>query len=132
MISYNLVMRSDKKTSVASVVKVALLNPLDSQRDIAEKAGVWLWTANRVLQEVEHTGTKDERIVWITNTDLSIVTLGQSEIDRRLKDKEELWKMRTVEISQVIKESTARYSLFKWDATDENGWLKNVQTIDIL
>lgn len=33
-------MRSDKKTSVASVVKVALLNPLDSQRDIAEKAGV--------------------------------------------------------------------------------------------
>lgn len=62
---------------------------------------------------MEQSGAKDEKIIVITDTDLNIVTLGQSEIDRRLKDKEELAKMRTVEISQVIKESTARYSLFR-------------------
>jgi hypothetical protein len=40
--------------------------------------------------------------------------------------------MRTVEISQVIKESTARYSLFRWNATDSQGWLKWIDNIDIV
>jgi hypothetical protein len=44
---------------------------------------------------------------------LNIVEKGQKEIDRRLSEDEELGKMRTVEISQVLKESTARYSLFR-------------------
>jgi hypothetical protein len=57
--------------------------------------------------------TKDDRIVSITDTDLNIVEKGQKEIDRRMSDSEELGKMRTVELSQVLKESTARYSLFR-------------------
>jgi hypothetical protein len=39
--------------------------------------------------------------------------------------------MRTVEISQVIKESTARYSLFRWNATDNEWGLKETVTIEI-
>jgi hypothetical protein len=43
--------------------------------------------------------------------------------------------MRTVEISQVIKESTARYSLFRWSATDDK-WglnsLKDMTTSELL
>lgn len=62
---------------------------------------------------MEQNGTKDDRIIGITDTDLSILTIGQREIERRLNDKVEVEKMRTVEISQVIKESTARYSLFR-------------------
>lgn len=118
-------MRWDKKKNISKVATVALHSPLLTEREIAEKAGVGNWTAHRALTELEQTGAKDEKIVVITDTDLNIVTLWQVEIDRRLKDKEELGKMRTVEISQVIKESTARYSLFRWDATDRNGWLKN-------
>lgn len=71
-------------------------------------------------------GAKDANIIKITDADLSIVTIGQLEIERRLNTKEELEKMRTVEISQVIKESTARYSLFRWNATDSEWWLKEV------
>jgi hypothetical protein len=65
------------------------------------------------LNKLEHEGKKDDRIIGITDTDLSILTIGQREIERRLNDKDEVEKMRTVEISQVIKESTARYSLFR-------------------
>jgi hypothetical protein len=39
--------------------------------------------------------------------------------------------MRTVELSQVLKESTARYSLFRWSATDEQWGLKETVTIEI-
>jgi hypothetical protein len=62
---------------------------------------------------LEQTGAKDPTILLITDKDLSIVTIGQREIEKRLSTPEELEKMRTVEISQVIKESTARYSLFR-------------------
>lgn len=125
-------MRADKAQSLAKVMEEKLIDPLASQRDIAERTGLSVGNVNDKLNELEQSEIKDPKILLITNTDLSIVTLGQSEIDRRLKDKEELWKMRTVEISQVIKESTARYSLFKWDATDREWGLKNVDTIDIL
>jgi hypothetical protein len=39
--------------------------------------------------------------------------------------------MRTVEISQVIKESTARYSLFRGNATDSEWGLKETVIIEI-
>ena len=124
-------MRTDKAKNIAKVAKVVLENPLASQREIADEANVWLWTANRIKQELEQNGTKDERILWITDTDLSILTIGQREIERRLNDKAEVEKMRTVEISQVIKESTARYSLFRWDATDKEGGLNQTVTIQM-
>lgn len=124
-------MRADKKTNISKVAKAVLKDPLATQREIADNANVWLWTANRVIAELEQNGTKDERIIWITDTDLSILTIGQREIERRLNDKEEVEKMRTVEISQVIKESTARYSLFRWSATDKEWGLKETVTIEI-
>ena len=73
------------------------------------------------MNELELSEIKDPRILLITNKDLSIVEVGQAEIDRRLRDEEEIKKMRTVEISQVLKESTSRYSLFKGSATDKDG-----------
>lgn len=119
-----MVIRADKKKNIATVKKVALIKPLLNQREIAEEANVWLWTANRILQELEQNGTKDDRIIWITDKDLKIVRLWLDEIERRLSDREELEKMRTSEISQVIRENTARYTLFRGTATDANGWLK--------
>ena len=124
-------MRVDKAKNIAKVDKILIAKPLLSQREIAEEAEVWLWTVNRIRQELEQNGTKDERILWITDTDLSILTIGQREIERRLKNNKEVEKMRTVEISQVIKESTARYSLFRWSATDSGWGLKETVTIEI-
>lgn len=119
-------MRTDKAKNIAKVAKVVLENPLASQREIAEETGLSVWNVNDKLNKLEQEGKKDNRIIWITDTDLSILTIGQREIERRLNDKEEVEKMRTVEISQVIKESTARYSLFRGSATDNEWGLKEV------
>jgi hypothetical protein len=69
---------------------------------------------------------KDDRIIWICDKDLEIIKLWQAELERRLKDKKALSKMRSWEISQVIAENTRRYTLLRWNATDENGWIKKV------
>lgn len=123
-------MRTDKQINHNKVAKDVLLNPLKTQRDRALDLWIWKTTVQEHLQEVKTT--KDDRILFITDTDLNIVEKGQKEIDRRLSESEELGKMRTVEISQVIKESTARYSLFRWSATDKEWWLKGIESIDIL
>lgn len=123
-------MRVDKEINHNKVVKDVLLNPLKTQRDRAEDLWLWKTTIQEHLQEVKTT--KDDRIISITDTDLNIVEKGQKEIDRRMSDSDELGKMRTVELSQVLKESTARYSLFRWSATDKDWGLKQIDNIDIL
>ena len=65
------------------------------------------------LKEMDESGRKDDRIVWITDKDLEIVRLWQDIITSRLKDKDEVLKMRTVEISQVIRENTQRNLIIK-------------------
>jgi hypothetical protein len=125
-------MRTDKAKNIAKVAKTLLENPLQTEREIADGIDIWKSSVNRLKNELGQIGAKDDRIIWITDTDLSILTIGQREIERRLNDKEEIEKMRTVEISQVIKESTARYSLFRWNATDEQGGLKGIENIDIV
>lgn len=46
-------MRNDKKKNIAKVVKEVLKEPLQTQREIAKKTWLWLWTANRIIQEIE-------------------------------------------------------------------------------
>jgi hypothetical protein len=70
--------------------------------------------------------TKDDRILWICDADLEIIKLWQKIIQDKLNDKKTVKKMRASEVSQVIAENTRRYTLLRWNATDENGWIKKV------
>jgi len=123
-------MRTDKAINHNKVAKDVLLNPLKTQRERASDLCLAKTTVQQHLQEVKVT--KDDRIVDLTDEDFECIKLWVREIKNRLSDKEELSKMRTVEISQVIKENTARYSLFRWEATDEEWGLKNIDNIDIV
>lgn len=130
-------MRIDKQKKLASVTNELLENPLQTIREVSEKTWVSKSSvANYINEDLDKLGHKDENIIKITDSDLSIVTIGQREIERRLNDKDEVEKMRTVEISQVIKESTARYSLFRGSATDSEWglkeWLKEYTTAELL
>ena len=124
--------RVDKKKNIAKVVKEVLHNEVWTQRDIAENTWLWLWTVNRVIKELEQNGTKDDRILWVCEKDFEIVTLWQEIIKQRLKDKEEIKKMRTFEIAQTIEKSEKRYMLFKWEATWKDWWLKNITEVTII
>lgn len=122
-------MRVDKKKNIRKVKSILVKNPLATEEEIAQKAKIGKWTAHRAKKEVEKSGLKDQKILEITETDKKIVELGQREIAKRLSDPAQLRMMRTTEISKIIKESTARYSLFRWSATDKNGGLKESEML---
>jgi len=108
-------------------VKQVLTNPLQTQREIAKKEWIWLWTTNRHIKELEQTGTKDDRILWICDKDIEIVELCLKEITDKIKNKTEEIKAR--DLSAIAKESSARYSIFKWDITDKDWWLKSLKDL---
>lgn len=118
--------RSDKLRNRAKVIKATLQNPLKSQREIAKQVWVSKGTVSNVQQELGQTWPKDDRILWICEADLEIIRLWQKIIADKLNDKKYVKKMRASEVSQVIAENTRRYTLLKWDATDEQGWIKQV------
>lgn len=121
--------RADSERNKAKVAKEVVKNPLQTQREVSEKTWLWLWTVNRKWNELEHH--KDDRIIWITNRDISIVELAQKEIERRLMDKKETKKMRTTEISQVATASERRYQIFRGSVTDSKGWLRDLRHMTI-
>ena len=118
--------RSDKLRNRAKVIKATLQNPLKSQREIAKEQWVSDRTVWRVQAEMSQNVAKDDRILWICEADLEIIKLWQKIIADKLKDKKYVKKMRASEVSQVLAENTRRYTLLKWDATDEQGWIKQV------
>lgn len=122
--------RADHRKTLQKTAKSMIMEPeIMTVEERAKATWIGKSTMQRNLQELGQKGSKDDTIVAITDSDISIVIAWQLEIDRRLKDRDELMKMRTVEISQVIKESTARYALFRGNATDENWWLQDLASI---
>lgn len=122
--------RADSKRNLEKVAVSVLQNPSQTQREIAKDAWVWLWTVNAKLNDLEQI-TKDPRISNICDTDLEIVTIWQWILLDKLTDPEVVKKMKPYEVSQVISENTKRYSLFRGDATDKDGWLKQVSDVNI-
>lgn len=122
--------RADKKKNIDKVASSLIKNPLQTEREVAKDTWIGKSTVNRAKEELGQIGAKDKRIVTLTNNDFSCIELWVEEIKKRLWNVEELEKMRTIEIAQVIKENTARYTLFRWEVTDDKWWLKSSKEID--
>lgn len=121
--------RVDAKKNKAKIIKEVLENPLQSMQEIAEKTWLWKTTVHEHIKELPTNANKDERIVWLCDTDFNIVKLWQEEIQRRLQKKEELEKMRTFEIAQTIEKSEKRYMIFKGDMTDKHWGLNGANIL---
>lgn len=122
-------MRADKATNIAKVAKTLLENPLQTEREIAEKVWIGNWTVNRVKQELEQNGAKDPRILWLTDEDFVLMEDIQKEKKRRLQEADNI---NNRDLDTWEQTATKRYSLFRWNATDEQGGLKWIQNIDIV
>lgn len=122
-------MRADKKNNIAKVAKAVLNDPLATQREIADNANVWLWTANRVISELEQIGTKDDRIIWLTDKDFELMKQIQEVKFKRLQEDEQI---NNNDLDKWENTAVKRYSLFRWSATDKDWWLKGIESIDIL
>lgn len=116
--------RSDSKKNTIKVVKVVLADPTKSQREIAKQAWVAVWTVNAKLNQLEQVASKSDFIQRVLANDAKIIELWQKIIHDKLSDEKYVKTLRPTEVSQVIKENTARYTLFKGDVTDDEWGLK--------
>lgn len=121
-------MRSDKAKNIAKVAKVVLENPLANQREIAEETWLSLWNVNDKLNKLEQT--KDDRIIWLTDKDFELMEIIQKRKFERMFDTEK--PVSDNDMNNWDREAKARFTLFRWDATDNEWWLKNIDNIDIL
>ena len=122
--------RVDKQKKLIKVTEELIKNPLATTREIEERTGVSRSTvSNYMRSDLDKVWQKSQNIQDLLEIDFACIQLWVNEIKRRLEDKEELKNMRAYEISQVIKDNTARYTLFKGNATDKD-WGMNAPVLD--
>lgn len=121
--------RVDKTKNKIKVIKELLRNPLQTDREIAKNANIWLATTNRAKKQVEQNGTKSNIIDGIIKKDAEIVKLTQAELERRIKNNPA--KVSTRDIISAWDVSAKRYTIFKWNVTDDEWGLKSIQDINI-
>lgn len=114
--------KKDQEIKIKKIAVAVAKNPKATEREIAKKTWIAKSTVHDNIGQVGHI--KDKWLEDLLSTDQKILQLAANEIKRRLSSKDELKKIRVTEISQVAKESTARYTTFRWEVTDEKGWLK--------
>lgn len=116
--------RVDKIKNQAKIVREVIKNPLATDREVAKATWVWKSTANRARKELGQVGTKIEAIQEIIKNDMEIVKLWQSIIMQRMETQPD--KLSTKDIISATDTWAKRYSLFKWDVTDPEWWLKDI------
>jgi len=135
-------MRTDKAKNIKALKNELLKDPLQTEDQLAEKLWVNRKTINRLKEEMPEivqtaknnyifdVTEKDKEIIWlaqdITHSELWKVQKQLDDWDRRLTIKD----IKT--ISEISKESTTRYTIFKWDVSDDEWGLKNITSIEIL
>lgn len=119
--------RGDKLKNRAKIIKAVMKDPMQSQRDIASKVNISVSTVNEHMKDLPKT-SKSEHVEQILKKDLEIVNLATDILKNRLtlakEDPDS--KMSTRDVIASADVSAKRYSLFKWDATDEEWWLKSI------
>lgn len=120
--------RSDKRKNKLKITKQVLNNPLLSQREIAKKTWLGKTTVQEHLQNIKMT--KDDRIIGLTDKDFELMLDIQLEKKRRLKEEKD--QLNNNDIDKWENTATKRYSLFRWDATDKDWGLKNIENIEII
>ena len=128
--------RSDKQLNKKKVLVALAKNPEATQRDIAKAANISVSTANEHINEIEQSEhIKDEWVEKVLRKDKEIVELAQEIITHDLRsekqriENDEERKLNALSVNQLAKDSTARYSLFKWDVTDKSGGIKDMTQV---
>lgn len=116
--------RLDKQINIDKIAAYIVANPLSTVREIAEATGISKSTVAEHIKsdEVGQKGIKDDRIVSLTDGDYEIMEAIQKIKKERLTVEPE--KVSNGDIDKRENTATKRYSLFVWDATNPDWWLK--------
>lgn len=122
-------MRKDKAKNVSIVAREVLANPLLKRDEIADKTWLWAWTVSRALDELDESGRKDPRILWLTDKDFELMQSIQSVKFKRLETPENI---NDNDLDKWENTAVKRYTIFRGKATDNEWALKAIDSIDIL
>lgn len=123
--------KKERRHSIENTKKVAVAvakNPNGTLREIAKEAWVSHETVSTKLWQLWQL--KEKWLEDLLLVDKGIIIQGAKEIKRRLDDEDEIKQLKATDISTLTKDSTARYMMFRWEATDEQGWLKDLSKMD--
>jgi len=120
-------MRTDKKKNIDKVAAALAVNPLATEREIADMTDVSKSAVNRAKEEAGQAGAKDDRIKTLTDKDYDL-TLAVVELQaKRLEDTPE--KINNSDLNRWGETSAKRYSIFKGDITDDQGGLRKYEDL---
>lgn len=119
--------RIDKEKNINKVTIALLNNPLWTHRDIAQAAWVSKSTANTIINEVGQICTKSETIEEMIRMDTEITRLWQQILVRRMAED----KLNDRDTIIALDQAAKRRSIFIGDLTDEDGWLKFAQIVQL-
>ena len=135
-------MRVDKQRNIKALKNELMKNPLQTEEELAKKIWIARGSVNRLKDEMSEivTNAKNSDIIAITDEDRFIIQMSQAIsrhslgtiVNKLDEDPNYVLELREAKTaSEIAKESTARYSLFRWNATDNEWGLKETVTIEI-
>lgn len=130
-------MRVDKQKNIKALKNELLKDPLQTEEELWKKIGIARGSVNRLKDEMSEivTNAKNSDIIDITDEDKLIIQMSQAIsrhslwtiINKLYEDPAYVLELREAKTaSEIAKESTARYSLFRGSATDNEWGLKEV------
>lgn len=106
----------------AKVIKEILKDPTRSQRDIAKETWIPKSTIAFHDKNIRQNGAESVIIDQIIANDLDIVTLWQSLLVKRMQENPD--KVSSRDVISAIDTWARRVTVFKWDITKPDWWLK--------
>ena len=120
--------RVDKLKNKAKVIAKVIANPLATERELAKDTWLWNWTIHNHLKDIEQNWAKSLAIEKIIDQDAKIVELAQKILLERMNTPDKVSTRDVISASDI---SARRYSIFKWEATTKEWWLKEIKNITI-
>ncbi len=127
--------RTDKRKNIGKVAEVLANNPQATVREIAQETDMSIGAVHSSKVEVEQSWTKDETIAYIVGKSKDRIKRSQRIFDRYLDEVEAKEVLERADISltkDIIKDDMARVTVFGWELTDEEGWLKDLTNAKML
>ena len=112
--------RTDKAKNIDKVAASLAKNPLQTEREVEKDTWVSQSSVNRAKKVLGQIGSKDPRIVSLTDWDFDIMEKIQKEKLERLEWGE---KINNSDLDRWEQTATKRYSLFRGSVTDDKWWL---------
>ena len=122
------------KKNLDKIAAARLDKPLATQEDIAKETGLSQSTVDRGDKILGKAGLREKfpEVEKFIAGSMRLMQAAQNELEERITDPEEKKKVSARDLNTITDSAQKRYSLFKGDATDEEGGIKAIESINYI